>query len=298
VKNLGVRTASAVVLLALVVAAILVQGLLLMALAAFAALLAAHEFYTITRRAGYLPWYSVGMAAALVLCLRGYVGGDIVAGKSIAEPGVGIELMVLAVVVLLVLGRLGLEWLRAPQPVGRGETAVAMRGPFLAWADVGLTVGGALYVGGLLGYAPMLAAIEPQVGKAGGTVWMFMVLVGTAACDTGAYFVGSLVGRRKMIPHISPGKTWEGLAGGVLGGLVAAIVMSGFLGLELWQAVALGLLTCAAAVAGDLVESLLKRAAGVKDSGTLIPGHGGLLDRLDSILFVLPAMYIFATLVR
>jgi CDP-diglyceride synthetase len=297
-KNLGVRTASALVLIALVVAAILLRGPLLMGLAGVAAVLSAHEFYTIARRAGYLPWYPVGVAAALVLCLRGYLGGDIGTGQVSAEPGVGIELMVLAVVLLLVLGRLGTEWLRTPQAVGRAGATASVRSPFLAWADVGLTVGGALYVGGLLGYAPMLASLEPAAGRAGGTEWMFMVLVGTAACDTGAYFVGSLTGRHKMIPHISPGKTWEGLMGGIMGGLVAAVAMSGVLGLELWQALVLGLLTCAAAVWGDLVESLLKRAAGVKDSGTMIPGHGGLLDRVDSILFVLPATYAFATLVR
>jgi phosphatidate cytidylyltransferase len=293
-----VRTASAVVMIVLVVAAILLRGLPLMVLAAAASVMAAHEFYTIARRAGYLPWYPVGIAAALVLSLRGYIDGDLATGTASAEPGIGVELMVLAVVLLLVLGRLGLEWLRAPLPVARGGAAVEIRSPFLAWADMGLTVAGALYIGGLLGYTPLLAALEQGSGTAGGTAWLFLVLVGTAACDTGAYFVGSLIGRRKMIPHVSPGKTWEGLIGGALGGLVAAFAMSGVLEIAWWQAAALGLLICTAAVSGDLVESLLKRAAGVKDSGNLIPGHGGVLDRIDSILFVLPATFIFAMIVR
>jgi phosphatidate cytidylyltransferase len=282
-------------MIALVVGAILLRGPLLMGLAAAAAVLAAHEFYSIARKAGYQPWYPIGIAGALLLSLRGYLSGDIVAGTASVEPGAGAEMMLLAVLLLLVLGRMGLEWLCAPQPAARGGTAVAGRSPFLAWADLGLTLGGALYVGGLLGYAPLLAALEPSGGAGGGTAWLFMVLLGTAGCDSGAYFVGSMVGRHKMIPHISPGKTWEGLAGGVVGGLVAALAMSGLLGLDALQAVVLGLLICAAAVAGDLVESLFKRAAGVKDSGTLIPGHGGVLDRIDSILFVLPVTYVFAT---
>jgi phosphatidate cytidylyltransferase len=294
-KNLGVRTASAAVLLAVVVAAIVLRGPLLMALIAAAAVLAAHEFYSIARKAGYQPWYPVGIAAALLLSLRGYLSGDIVAGRASPQPGAGVEMMLLAVVLLLALGRLGFEWLRAPQLAGRIGAAAGARSPFLGWADLGLTWAGALYVGGLLGYGPLLASLAPAGGTGGGIAWLFMVLVGTAACDTGAYFVGSMIGRHKMIPHISPGKTWEGLAGGVLGGLIAAIAMSGVLGLQLWQAAALGLLICAAAVAGDLSESLLKRAAGVKDSGTLIPGHGGVLDRIDSVLFVLPATYLFAT---
>jgi phosphatidate cytidylyltransferase len=297
-KNLGVRTASALVMIAVVVAAILLRGPLLMALTGVAAALAAHEFYAIARRAGYVPWYPVGIATTLLLCLRGYLGGDIAAGLMGPGPGFGAEVMVLAVVLVLVLGRLGLEWMRAPQPLVRGDAAAAVRGPFLAWADIGLTLGGALYVGGLLGYAPLLAEVGPPASTACGTAWLFMVLIGTAACDTGAYFVGSLIGKHKMIPHISPGKTWEGLAGGVLGGLVAAVAMSGVLNLDLIQAAALGLLTCAAAVSGDLSESLLKRAAGVKDSGNIIPGHGGVLDRIDSILFVLPATYLFATIVH
>ncbi len=297
-KNLGVRTASAVVMIVLVVAAIYFDGLLLLGLAGAATVIAAAEFYAIARRAGYRPWYQVGIAAALLLCLRAYLDGDIMAGKASSEPGIGVELMVLALVLLLALGRVGQEWLRAQQPAGRVDSVAAVRSPYLAWADLGLTLAGAAYVGGLLGYAPLLADIQPRGGTGGGTAWLFMVLVGTAACDSGAYFVGSLFGRHKMIPHISPGKTWEGLVGGMLGALIAALLMSGELGLVLYEAAVLGLAICASAVTGDLAESLLKRAAGVKDSGHLIPGHGGVLDRIDSILFVLPATYFFATVVR
>jgi phosphatidate cytidylyltransferase len=100
-----------------------------------------------------------------------------------------------------------------------------------------------------------------------------------------------------MIPHISPGKTWEGLAGGIFGAVAAAVALSGILKMGWLPAVLLGLLICAAAVTGDLCESLLKRAAGVKDSGNVIPGHGGVLDRVDSILFVLPAVFWFATII-
>jgi phosphatidate cytidylyltransferase len=151
-----------------------------------------------------------------------------------------------------------------------------------------------VYTGGLLGYALLLAALPGGPAGGGGSAWLLLVLLGTAACDTGAYFVGSAVGRHKLIPHISPGKTWEGLAGGALGAVLAAVALAGVLGTSGPQAVALGLVVCAAAVLGDLAESLIKRAAGVKDSGNIVPGHGGILDRMDSILFVLPAVYWFA----
>jgi len=99
-----------------------------------------------------------------------------------------------------------------------------------------------------------------------------------------------------LIPHISPAKTWEGLLGGTAGAVIAALALSGLLKLGWLEAVLLGIAICAAAVAGDLCESLLKRAAGVKDSGHVIPGHGGILDRVDSILFVLLAVSTFVAL--
>jgi phosphatidate cytidylyltransferase len=295
-KNLGVRAISGVVLLALVLASIWLRGPLLLALVAVAAVLAAHEFYSIVRRAGYQPWYSAGLALAILFALRAYLGGDLFSGVAYSGPGVAAEVVAVTLVLLLALGRLGIAWVRSGQVVGREATVSSGRSPYLAWADLGLTLGGALYTGGLLGYAPLLASIEEMPTRGDGVAWMLAVLLCTAACDTGAYLVGSMVGRHRMIPHISPGKTWEGLGGAVLGAVVAALALSGILKIVWWEAILLGLLICVAAVSGDLCESLLKRAAGVKDSGNVIPGHGGVLDRIDSILFVLLAVYWFTSL--
>jgi phosphatidate cytidylyltransferase len=294
-KNLAVRTASGVILLAIVLAAIWLRGPVLVTVVALASALAAHEFYTMVRKAGYQPWYPAGIALSLLLALRGYLGGDLLAGVAYSGSGVAAEVMALALILIFVLARQGTVWMRSPQVVPRASLSNTPRSPYLAWADLGLTLGGAIYTGGLLGYAPLLASVEETAAHGGGQGWMLVVLLGTAACDTGAYLVGSLVGRHKMIPRISPGKTWEGLAGGVVGAILAALALSGLLKIAWEEAVLLGVLICASAVCGDLVESLTKRAVGVKDSGTLIPGHGGVLDRVDSILFVTLAVYWFVT---
>ena len=113
--------------------------------------------------------------------------------------------------------------------------------------------------------------------------------------DTGAFCVGSLIGRHKLFERISPKKTWEGLFGGLLFCLLAAALFQIFLpdsfcGITLWQALGLGAVVCIFGTWGDLVESLIKRTLGVKDSGHLLPGHGGILDRIDSLLLVVPAV--------
>ncbi len=303
-KGLGTRVISGVVLLALVLAAIWLQGPLLMFAVALAAGLSAHEFYSVARRAGYTPWYPAGVALSLLLALRGYLGSkDLLSGIPDNGPATGVELTILAMVLVLVLVRQGALWLRVSTQVVRAiptsTSTLNLNTPGVApgWANLGVTLGGAIYTGALLGYAPILAALQDSPGRAAGTFWLLAVIMGTAACDTGAYFVGSMLGTHKMIPHISPAKTWEGLAGGTLGAVVAAVALSGLLKISIPAAIVLGLLICAAAVAGDLCESLLKRAARVKDSGNLIPGHGGILDRIDSILFVLLAVNWFTLVI-
>ena len=126
--------------------------------------------------------------------------------------------------------------------------------------------------------------------------WVFLAILGTWATDTFAYGVGRLIGRRKIAPRISPGKTLEGTAAGLVGGLVSVVVIAELLDLPMstGEAALLGALLPAAAVVGDLVESHVKRGAGVKDTSELVPGHGGILDRLDSLLFTVPLVYYFA----
>lgn len=133
------------------------------------------------------------------------------------------------------------------------------------------------------------AGIGHAAGR--GPLWTLYVLAIVWAADTGAYFAGSRWGRRKLAPRISPGKSWEGLFGGLVAAMALAAIALPFLGLhwsQLPQLLLLSLLTVLVSVEGDLFESLLKRHAGAKDSSDLIPGHGGVLDRIDSLLAALP----------
>lgn len=113
--------------------------------------------------------------------------------------------------------------------------------------------------------------------------------------DTGAYCFGSMLGKHRLFERLSPKKSWEGFFGGLLCCMVAAVAFSATTGfpLQIWQWIAIAVITSVFATWGDLFESLIKRAAGVKDSGQLIPGHGGILDRIDSLLFVAPALFLY-----
>jgi phosphatidate cytidylyltransferase len=146
-----------------------------------------------------------------------------------------------------------------------------------------------LYPAGFLLLAPLLRA-APQ-----GFAWVVLLVAITFATDTAAFFVGRAFGRRKLAPSISPSKTWEGAIGGVAGALIAGQVCHLFLNYSV-GIFGILLLSAFAAVAGqlgDLAESRVKRTAGVKDSGVIMPGHGGILDRLDSIVFNLAVVYYF-----
>ena len=159
---------------------------------------------------------------------------------------------------------------------------------FPAWA---WTFAGVIYVGWLLGYAVALHGI------ADGRSWVFLALFCTFGSDTAAYFIGRAMGKHKLAPSISPGKTWEGTIGGLVGAvgvgllflLPTPVSLASYL--TWWQAVILGLLISIFGQAGDLVESLFKRNVGAKDSGTLLAGHGGVLDRTDSVVFAVVVVY-------
>jgi phosphatidate cytidylyltransferase len=154
------------------------------------------------------------------------------------------------------------------------------------------TLFSAAYVGALGGALAALRVIPPAEEGA----WRVTLLLAIVmSSDTFAYFTGSAFGRHKLAPLVSPGKTVEGLAGGLVGGIVAALVVRqlGLPVMSVAAAVMLGIVVAAFGTVGDLVESLLKRWSGVKDSGTLFPGHGGMLDRLDSLLFGAAVLYYY-----
>lgn len=129
-----------------------------------------------------------------------------------------------------------------------------------------------------------------------GRAWIFLGLAATFAIDTGAYVTGKVIGQHKLAPAISPGKTVEGAVGGLVAGAAAVLVFNALLDadvrLSTGLAITLALILPVAAQAGDLFESAVKRRMGVKDASGLLPGHGGFLDRLDSILFVFPVLYL------
>jgi phosphatidate cytidylyltransferase len=157
----------------------------------------------------------------------------------------------------------------------------------LGWQVMGL-----IYVPLLLGHLVLLRQLTDGRG------WVFLVLFAVMACDTMAYFVGVSFGKHKLYPSVSPKKSIEGSLGGLVGSCLGVWLATALFlpTLGATQMVLVGLLLGVAGQVGDLFESLLKRACGVKDSGAILPGHGGILDRLDSLLFAFPLAYYLARL--
>lgn len=288
--RLGVRLGSAAVLLALVAGAIAVRGPLLDALAAAAVAVACWEYSGLMARLGARPLGWLLYPLALYLLLRHAYPSRWPA----LEWGLG------AAVVVGLLGML----MRPREAVQKGMARwVTAAGGALY---LGLTIGFLLIVVNLgsvavwTGYVALGGGPEAPlhvVGPAHAGQWLVAVALGSAMVgDTAALFVGSAIGRRPFFPAISPRKTVEGalgsLAGTVLTWVVAAPPLAG---IPVGHALLLGIVVAVVAMGGDLAESALKRAAGVKDSSELIPGHGGLLDRLDSLLLIGPVVYAYVS---
>jgi phosphatidate cytidylyltransferase len=160
--------------------------------------------------------------------------------------------------------------------------------------DAAVTLFGMLYLG-----ITLSALVATRALPAGEFLVLFVLLV-TWAADTGAYYAGTMWGRRLLAPTISPKKTIEGLIGGMALAVGISLLMQSWLlpQLSVIDALVLGLLLTGTGLIGDLSESAIKRSLGVKDSGGILPGHGGMLDRLDSVLFTAPTFYYYVTLVR
>jgi phosphatidate cytidylyltransferase len=160
--------------------------------------------------------------------------------------------------------------------------------------DVSVLIFGMLYIGYTLGHLLLIRALPD------GIFLVFFVILVTWAGDTGAYYAGVSMGRTPLAPRISPNKTVEGLLGGCLLAMVIALIARAWFlpSFTIIDALVLGVMLTVAGLVGDLSESMFKRGAGVKDSGGLIPGHGGMLDRLDSLLLTAPTYYYYVTLFK
>jgi len=224
-------------------------------------LLAAFEFYRIVATKQVQPLTFLGLIWTLLFILSPHF-----------DYGVTTPLLLTSLVVI------SLIWL-----LRRG----LREGAFVSWA---WTIAGVLYVGWLLSFLVALRGLDA------GRYWVFLALFITFASDTTAYFIGRAWGKRRLAPRISPGKTWEGAVAGVLGAIIVSVAFVKLLGpsLDYGQAILLGLLVSVFGQFGDMVESLFKRNMGIKEAGKLFPGHGGVLDRIDSIVFASAVAYYYA----
>jgi len=268
------------------------------ALVVLLTLLALHEFYTGCRAAGAAPAAGAGYAAALIFIAsavplldpaRRPDAAPFFAGpRSITLFAVGLTLLVI-LSLAVELARRERAPLRNLAPTWLGVVYVGWLFPFLArlrWLGSGdLARIGAEAAGG-----PGALALEP-----GARTLLFLLLMNWSV-DTLAFLVGSTWGRHKLAPSISPNKTWEGAAGGLLGSIAVSAAAGAWLRFPLPWALAAGLLVGVLAQLGDLCKSSIKREIGVKDFGAIMPGHGGILDRFDSLLFTAPAVYFLLVL--
>jgi phosphatidate cytidylyltransferase len=280
VSSLGMRLASVAVLIPLIVGGVAFSVWGVVLLVVISTILGVVELYALMRVGGHQPRVVVGTLTSLSFCLAAILEGFL--AIDIGLPLIGVVL----------IGSLMAEVLRRDHEASLTN-----------WA---LTLAGALYVGGLLSFFILLRQLNTPLEGGWlaflnippGAAWIYTVLAITWLQDTAAYFVGKAFGRHKMAPVLSPKKSWEGAIGGFVASILTALLARLILGLPISPllAVILGALCAITGPLGDLAESLIKRQVGVKDSGQLIPGHGGILDRADSLMFIVATVYCFVLL--
>ncbi len=243
---------------------------LFVVIAAFAFVAGLFEFYTITKKLELKADASIA-----------YVGASALFVAFVFDaPAKSPDLLILTVVLFLILV-LATQMFRFQADFSKMLTGVSV------------TVFGVFYVVFLGGFLVATRVGFDAILSTKLLLFFFLVNFGS---DAGAYFVGKQIGKHKLAPKISPGKTWEGLVGGVLfsAAFAALVSYSFFPELPFRFSIPLAILMAIVGVTGDLAESAIKRGAGVKDAANILPGHGGLLDRLDSLLFCAPILYYFA----
>jgi phosphatidate cytidylyltransferase len=260
------RLLSAIIFLPILFAALwFSSSLWFVVIAAAGILLGLYEYYALAKRGGFVQ----GLLAGAAVLAAFYFGQH--------------QLIAIIIAALVIVELLVQLFSKAAQE----DFSDAI-------PDAAVKIFGVLYVALLGGYIIAIAVIQSAIPNLAAKLLTLFFLV-VFGGDTGAYYVGRNFGRRKLAPKVSPGKTVEGLIGGLIGNVVAALLAHFwfFPELKIVHAIPLALIMGLLGVTGDLCESMLKRGARAKDAGKIIPGHGGLLDRLDSMLFNAPLLYYF-----
>lgn len=293
---LRTRLLTGAILAPLILAIVVLGEPWLSLLIGVAAFLAFVELVGLLDAAGYEPPQVLTILAGMALTAAGLVsanaervGGLLTTLISALDPPGLVAATLIAAVLLMAAAAF-----TRPDP----------RAGFVTWA---MSSFGLAYIGLLLPTIVLVAHLSPPggswttpvgvLGLGSGVAWALLLVLVVWGYDIGAYLTGRLIGRRRMLDHISPSKTVEGLAGGLVLATVAAGIGAALVGLEPWHPLVIGPLVGLSAQVGDLAESMLKRAAGRKESGFLVPGHGGILDRIDSFLFAAPVLAGYALLV-
>lgn len=274
---LGARIASAVVLIPVVLLMIWFSTETTAVLVAVAAVIGTYEFYTMAAHAPR-PFYPLTLAGYILAAFFAFAGYD------------GSLLLILIGTVIFALYTAVIIPLRDRTTSPRPANSETVKGQTSLWNWL-LTVFAPIYAGVPLALLILIRHNDDTQYFDG---WVLLALIGTWGTDTAAYFAGRMFGKHKLAPTISPKKTVEGAIGGVIFGVIATVIVGGIFLQQPWYlTIPLGLLIAIASIAGDLFESWVKRRFDTKDSGKLIPGHGGLLDRIDSFLAVSVLVYIF-----
>lgn len=267
------RIISAVVAIALLAAVVYMGGLAIGIAVFILALVGIFEFYKALAAGGFKPVYALGFVSCLSLLYPAVSGisgltEDVGTGKLLTTVALGVFILIAALFCLLIFSD--------------GKYTVS---------DISVSLFGIVYVVFLFSFVTLTRNL------ANGYLYIWLIFIGAWATDIFAYFTGVTIGKTKILPKVSPKKSLEGSIGGVAGCIAAMLLFGAFygntLGIQLYHFAILGAICGVVSQIGDWAASAVKRAVNIKDYGKIMPGHGGVLDRLDSILFVAPAVYFY-----
>lgn len=272
-RSVGLRVVTSVVVIPVVLVFVWFGGWWAFAACLLVVALGTYELHMMMVHSGHHPLLLISLALSTLILVS----------AMLPSPQVRLSLLEIAFGGALLIS---FPWLFSRKKLD---------GALVDWA---LTLGFSIYLGLPMSFLLLLRGYQVGWPLPRGAWWLLVALIGVWSFDTAAFFAGRFFGRHKLAPRISPGKTWEGVLGGLIASIIVSVLITaGPLGIPWYLGILLGILIGVAAVLGDLAESLMKRQTHVKDSGQIMPGHGGILDRIDSMLFVLIVVYLFVQLI-